>query len=343
MMRDFLDLWAPELAPLVKILSYESLLTKSTLPRATYIFSDIERLRPERLPRLEAIYETLDSQKDRLTLLNHPSGSMKRYELLRTLNEHGYNPYNIYRLDEIPSDLSFPVFVRGENDHRGSLTDLINNHDELSAALGRLQSHPTRDKVVIEFCDTSDENGVFRKYSAYIVAGHVIPQHMMFSGNWLAKGAVSLALKKSDLYEERAYLRENPHEQPLREICKLAKVNYGRIDYGVKDGKPVVWEINTNPTLMNTRSLEAKCCVTRSPFVQKIVNIFNEINCPEEPQAEITVPGVKAGISQRVISASANWRDQSFYLRKILWPRLKKKRKVVVRDFKKKLRKARQK
>ena len=339
MMRNFIDLWAPEIEPVVKIVSYESLLTKTSLPRATYIFSDIERLCPERLPKIEAIYETFENEKAGLTLLNHPTRSMKRYELLRTLNLHGYNPFNIYRLDEIPSNLSFPVFVRGENDHRGSLTGLINTHDELSAALSQLQPNPPRDKVVIEFCDTSDGSGIFRKYSAYIVANHIIPQHMMFSDDWLTKGAGSLALKKSDLYEERDYLQKNPHEETLRKICNLANIRYGRIDYGVIDGKPIVWEINTNPTLMRTRSLVAKCCITRSPFVQKMVNVFNEINCPEDPQNIIAAPGVKTGVAQFACDVSANWRDHSFYVRKILWPRFKKKRKVIVRDFKKKFRK----
>ncbi len=341
MMHDFLELWAPELAPLVKIVSYESLLTKTTLPRAAYIFSDIERLRPGQLPQLEAIYQTLENEKAGQTLLNHPSRSMKRYELLRTLNAHGYNPFNIYRLDEIPSTLSFPVFVRGENDHHGSLTGLINTHDELSAALSQLQPSSDRDKVVIEFCETSDGNGVFRKYSAYIVADQIIPQHMMFGNHWHMKGVLDLALKKSDLYEERDYLRDNPHEQYLRKICNLANISYGRIDYGVIDGQPVVWEINTNPTLMNTRSLLAKCCVTRAPFVQKMINAFSEINCPADHRDGIAAPVVKAGASQLAYSAYAYWRDNSFYLRKILWPRLKKRRKVVVRDFKKKLRRVR--
>ena len=37
--------------------------------------------------------------------------------------------------------------------------------------------------------------------------------------------------------EELRYLRENPHEAELREIFSLARVEYGRIDYGVVDGR----------------------------------------------------------------------------------------------------------
>ena len=35
----------------------------------------------------------------------------------------------------------------------------------------------------------------------------------------------------------------------LREIFDLAQIEYGRIDYGMLDGKVQCWEINTNPGL----------------------------------------------------------------------------------------------
>ena len=34
----------------------------------------------------------------------------------------------------------------------------------------------------------------------------------------------------------------------------LAGIGYGRIDYGLKDGIPQVWEINTNPTIVRRAS-----------------------------------------------------------------------------------------
>jgi hypothetical protein len=36
----------------------------------------------------------------------------------------------------------------------------------------------------------------------------------------------------------------------LRETFALAMTGYGLINYGVKDGVPQVWEINTNPTIV---------------------------------------------------------------------------------------------
>jgi hypothetical protein len=339
-MQSFLDCWAPELAPMVSIISYESLRRKKSLPSATYIFSDIERLLPEQLPALDIIYSALQNQQAGKRLLNHPSRSMKRYDLLKTLYANGYNPHNIYRIDEIPRDLSFPVFIRGENDHKGSLTGLIYNHNELASALNQLRSHRTKDKVVLEFCDTSDSRGIYRKYSAYIVADSIIPQHMMFSAKWHMKGVRDLALRKEDLYEERIYIRDNPHEHELREICRLANISYGRLDYSVMDGKPVVWEINTNPTLMGRRGNMPKCCVTRSPFVQKLIEVFREIDCAAGLPALAAPPVARDGAVALACRASSFVDDHLFHLRKFRLPQMRERRKAVLRDLKKKLKRA---
>jgi hypothetical protein len=42
-------------------------------------------------------------------------------------------------------------------------------------------------------------------------------------------------------------MKQNPHEKSLNNVFDLAGINYGRIDYSILHGKPVVWEINTNP------------------------------------------------------------------------------------------------
>jgi hypothetical protein len=51
--------------------------------------------------------------------------------------------------------------------------------------------------------------------------------------------------------EELAYVRTNPHQADLREIFAAARIDYGRIDYAIKDGRIQVWEINTNPQIMS--------------------------------------------------------------------------------------------
>lgn len=54
---------------------------------------------------------------------------------------------------------------------------------------------------------------------------------------------------ESSLREEQAYVFQNPHEQELRRIFEAARVEYGRIDYALKDGAIETWEINLHPTI----------------------------------------------------------------------------------------------
>jgi hypothetical protein len=49
--------------------------------------------------------------------------------------------------------------------------------------------------------------------------------------------------------EELEYVRSDAHAERLREICDLAAVGFGCIDYSLKDGRIVVWEINLAPRI----------------------------------------------------------------------------------------------
>jgi len=56
-------------------------------------------------------------------------------------------------------------------------------------------------------------------------------------------------LPRSVIEEDRAYAFGNPHKAALTEIFAIAGVEYGRIDYAVKDGRIQTWEINLAPTI----------------------------------------------------------------------------------------------
>src|SRR3546814_10272912 len=48
--------------------------------------------------------------------------------------------------------------------------------------------HVSRDTLLItEFCDTQDDRGLYRKYSAFNVGGRIIPRHLHFSRSWQVK------------------------------------------------------------------------------------------------------------------------------------------------------------
>lgn len=250
-------------------LYYEDLPRLTELPAGTYLFADLERLRPRQLELAARVWEQLAKEPARARALNDPRRALRRYDLLARLHAEGINRFRSLRASEPLEALRFPVFLRAECEHTGALTPLLPDERTLRRALrrARLRGYRATDLLVTEFCDTSDERGVFRKYSAFRVGDEILPRHVLFSRRWHVKQP---DLEDGEFAREReAYLAENPHEDRLREIFELAGIEYGRVDYGLRDGEIQVWEINTNPTVRRltvrlSLALEALDCIPDS-------------------------------------------------------------------------------
>ncbi|MGH9348474.1 MAG: hypothetical protein ACRD26_14535, partial [Vicinamibacterales bacterium] len=111
-----------------------------------------------------------------------------------------------------------------------------------------LRGEKPEDLMIVEYCDTSRAGGVFRKYSAFKVGAAIIPCHAFVSSQWCLKAAQNEPTE-STLRDEMAFVEGNPHEGWLRKVFAIAGIDYGRVDYGVLDGVPQVWEINLNPII----------------------------------------------------------------------------------------------
>ncbi|OWY64131.1 hypothetical protein B7486_48960 [cyanobacterium TDX16] len=269
--KDYLRHWGSHLVPHINVLIYEELNQLRSLPLGTYIFSDIERLTPEQTEMGSRAWEKLSSGGKSVCLLNHPTGSMRRYQLLRTLSERGLNQFNVYRLTELAQLPRFPIFLRAENDHDGNQTPLLKSLGELDNAIAvfKQQGKSLEDKIITEFCDTSDQSGIFRKYSAFLIGQRIIPRSIYFSQHWMLKSRTNDLTNEQTRWEEQQYIETNPHEAQLREIFRLANIQYGRIDYSLLNGVPQVWEINTNPGALRihpTERLERVSGVSISEF-----------------------------------------------------------------------------
>jgi len=238
-----------------------------------YIFADLERLSPRELQKAAIAWHALSDAGAGIRLLNHPGRSMRRYELLRTLHERGINHFNAYRLTEARWPTRYPVFLRREDEHSGAMSPLLRTRGELEAALDGLhRKGEVRDGLmIVEFCDTADADGIYRKYGAFVVGDRVFASGVQFSRHWVQKRR---DLSEPEmLREQRLYLEENPHEAALREIFRLAGIDYGRMDYGLLQGKIQVWEINTNPII--TR-LPLRQSVERQPIYEHLARNLTE-------------------------------------------------------------------
>lgn len=224
-----------------------------------YIFSDIERLSNMKRAELAGTFRELASRPGSTRRMNDPGRAWRRFELLRNLADEGLNSFTVHHLRDVlfslqAESIRFPVFLRRENDHGGPLSNLIDSRRGLIAEGLRigLKHKGIGDKIVTEFCDTSDAGGVFRKYSAFRIGDVIVPRHLFFSDRWTIKEAHLSS--KAMIDEEAAYVDQNPHRHELMNIFRMASIDYGRIDYGLKDGRIQVWEINTNPMLISAIS-----------------------------------------------------------------------------------------
>ncbi|MDX2207126.1 MAG: hypothetical protein SFU57_05745 [Gemmatimonadales bacterium] len=219
----------------------------------SYVFT-LDDLLPAEVEAYEAVWNQLGQHAPGVRLLNHPRNTMGRHALLQTLYNSGRSRVRAVRTTEPLESLRYPVFVREEVRHTGSLTPLIDSPDEVRRTLRNLALRGFRreELLVVEFCDTSDSEGVIRKYSAYIVGDRVIPRALEFGTNWTVKHDPH-SYTPERIIEEREFVESNPHEAQLRDIFSLAKVQYGRIDYAMIDGALQVWEINLNPTIGRNR------------------------------------------------------------------------------------------
>ncbi len=251
---NYLKGWGRALAGRFRVVSYESLfrgLNKFEARPGTYIFSDIERLEPMMAELAVQAWRKISDLGDEARILNHPTRSMRRYELLRALFERGDNAFNVYRMVESRQPRRWPVFIRQEHEHTKNLTELLHTPEELDAAVAEIfeKGYSREVKLIVEFCDTKDDDGLYDKYSAFMIGERIIPRSLGSTRHWVAHAANSVRTPR--LRErERLYLETNPHEHELREIFRLARIEYGKIDYGVLGDRLQVWEINTNPNLL---------------------------------------------------------------------------------------------
>jgi len=269
----YLDEWAPEMASCIDVITYEELPGRAELPTGVYIFSDLERLSAGQTAAAVQAYKQLSVAGDRVKLLNHPGRGLRRHELLRKLHKTGLNRFAAYRLSETRTPRCFPVFLRYENEHDAALSPVLRNQDELDGWVIRaaVRGHDLRHLLIVEFCDTADSAGIYRKYSANVVGDAVIPRHLYFGEDWVVKHSPKNEVKKAWIREESQYLERNPHEGFVRDVFRLANLEYGRIDYSLLDGSPQVWEINTNPYLIHERDFYAMGAGSRLNFQDEFV------------------------------------------------------------------------
>jgi hypothetical protein len=290
MFSEYLEYWGRALAESkIHILRYEALLRETRFERGTYVFSTIEEVAAP----MERFIGELAAQLrgvDGVRILNDPERVLRRFDLHAELWRQGRSHFRSVRAAGDLSSVRFPAFVRSERSHDGALSPLLHSHEEVETWIGRAMAlgRPLGDLMVVEFCETADAGGWYRKYAAFNVDGRIVPRSMNYGRHWMLKFAGN-EFSPAMAEEELDYVRTNPHERELAEIFNLARTGYGRIDYSITDGRVQPWEINLNPTIgrglrPSSREIEQGLRGIREETKEAFYARFNEAWAAVEPE-----------------------------------------------------------
>ena len=325
------------LAGRMRIVLYDELAHSRRLPLGTWVFTELDQLDAPGRELATLVAERLGVEQAGVRVMNDPRQVRMRTALLRAAHSAGVNEHRVWPamdvvfgshaatrppLADSPTisveSLHYPVFVRFANQHVGNLTPLLDSPRALAEGLASLATRgfSRRELLVVEFAETKDEHGVYRKFSAFKVGGRILPKALEQSRDWMVKWEYRI-FDRVRADEELTYCETNPHDAWIREMFSLARIDYGRIDYGILAGRPQLWEINTNPTIgrgpnrnkpRKPEVIEYKAMIApaRAAFYENFLQAWAAIDTPASESAgvDIAVPpalirAIERGARQR--------------------------------------------
>lgn len=241
--------------------SYERLFRQKELRSGTWVFTDHERLSNFEIALAARVANKLEQGGARV--LNHPARVRSRYDLLKALKQAGINRFSAWRCENQPQPDSFPVFIRNEFDHISSDFELIADQQALDATIGRMKANgiPLAGKLVIEYAGQEVSPGVWQRFATYRAGYRLIAHHNVVDFRWVAKDVqdeqrvLDHPMFATFVENERRFVVDNLYEGVLRQAYDLAGIDYGRADFSLVDGRPQIFEINTNPAHASHRTL----------------------------------------------------------------------------------------
>lgn len=311
MFSEYLEHWGRELAGTeIQILRYEHLLSQKSYAPGTYVFSTRDEVDPAMGRFIDALAVELSAWPG-AKIYNDPRRTLRRFDLHQEMWALGRSGFRSMRAAEDWSDVRYPAFVRSESAHDGALSPLLHTPQEVETWIGRAMAlgRPLSDLLVVEFCDTANEDGWYRKYAAFCVGGRIVARSLNLGRGWVMKFAgneFSIAMAE----EELDYVRTNPHAAELQEIFAIAGIDYGRIDYSMKNGRVQPWEINLNPTIgrglrPSSRYIEPEIRETRERIKEAFYEPFNAAWAAEAliaPSSDL--PPLEVRIDEEILRAA---------------------------------------
>jgi hypothetical protein len=173
----------------------------------------VDDIEPAERRLFAGIWDQLEAAAPRTRVLNHPDRSLGRLEFLDAMAGSGRNEFRAVSAAAWPADVRYPVFIRDRERHNGALTPLLRSPADVARMLKWFvwKGYRREDLLVVEYCETADTDGVYRKYSAYIVGERIIPRCIEYGAKWMVKHDIRM-FDDARIREEFDYVTGNPHE-----------------------------------------------------------------------------------------------------------------------------------
>jgi hypothetical protein len=236
-------------APKFRITHYERLFGAWRVPRATYIFGDLERLAPWELRLASDLHRSMAMAG--LRCLNDPARAMARVELLTALYNATINPFAVMRADAAPRPRQFPVFIRSESDHAKPQAELYHSQEQLDLALAAIKKSgtPLRGLLVVEQCAERRSDTLWAKWGTWRIGERMIVEHIAVDDSWVVKTGDHDKVTDAIAAEEHDAVSSNCFAPELQRAFDIGGIEFGRGDHAIVRGRMVIYEINTNPYL----------------------------------------------------------------------------------------------
>lgn len=230
------------------MVNWEQLLTEASVPLATYVLTDFDRLSSSELEGAAHIHDRLQSQGARV--YNDPKKFRPRAHLIKYLHKIGVNSYTCHLPASGEWPHRFPVFLRTMAAHRGVLGELLHDDAACQEALEQalLQGYPISDLAFVEFAATPvPPASTYQKLSAFRIGDHVVRANTVNDSHWMAKTGIMGLASPEQYRQELLEMSNYPLRHFVQQVFDAAGLEFGRLDFGVSKGRHEVYEINTNP------------------------------------------------------------------------------------------------
>ena len=159
-------------------------------------------------------------------------------------------------------DLAYPIIIRRDGVHQGKDMFWVDNPHKAKQLIEERQQDQTQENfdLAIEFMDTQDANGHYRKYRSFMIGNQIIPRHLHISHHWLVNLENSVISEEAKREAQAFFHYGDDTPSKLLAAGRASGHEIIALDYSIdRDGNHVFWEVNRHFFLdgdVSTRSSE---------------------------------------------------------------------------------------